>query len=68
MRYQAVGPSEGGDDDPMEEPAVPATDEQVLLQRLEKWTQYRITVSAFTVIGMGPESEPLICRTDEDGT
>lgn len=70
MRYQVVGPSEGGSDDgePTEEPAVPATAEQVLLQRLEKWTQYRITVSAFTVIGPGPESEPLICRTDEDGT
>lgn len=70
MHYQVVGPSEGGSDDgvPMEEPTVPATEEQVLLQRLEKWTQYRITVSAFTVIGPGPESEPLICRTDEDGT
>lgn len=70
MRYQVVGLSEGGSDDgeAMEEPTVPATEEQVLLQRLEKWTQYRITVSAFTVIGAGPESEPLICRTDEDGT
>lgn len=68
MRYQVVGLSEGGSDDgeAMEEPTVPATEEQVLLQRLEKWTQYRITVSAFTVIGPGPESEPQICRTDED--
>lgn len=70
VRYQLVGPSEVGSDDgePTEEPTVPATDEQVLLQRLEKWTQYHITVTAFTVIGPGPESEPLICRTDEDGT
>lgn len=70
MRYQVVGLSEGSSDDgeAMEEPTVPATEEQVLLQRLEKWTQYRITVSAFTVIGPGPESEPQICRTDEDGT
>ncbi|KAF3835237.1 hypothetical protein F7725_027795, partial [Dissostichus mawsoni] len=68
VRYQVVGTSEGGSEDgePLEEPTVPATDEQVLLQRLEKWTQYRITVSAFTEIGPGPESEPLICRTDED--
>ncbi|XP_031715592.1 receptor-type tyrosine-protein phosphatase S isoform X4 [Anarrhichthys ocellatus] len=68
VHYQVVGLSEGGSDDgePLEEPTVPATEEQVLLQRLEKWTQYRITVSAFTVIGPGPESEPLICRTDED--
>lgn len=68
--YQVVGSSEGGSDDeePMEEPTIPATEQQVLLQRLEKWTQYRITVSASTVVGPGPESEPLICRTDEDGT
>lgn len=70
VHYQVVGPSEGGSDDeePLEEPTIPATEEQVLLQRLEKWTQYRITVSASTVIGPGPESEPLMCRTDEDGT
>lgn len=70
VHYQVVGPSEGGSDDeePMEEPTIPATEEQVLLQRLEKWTHYRITVSASTVIGPGPESEPLMCRTDEDGT
>uniref|UniRef100_A0A8D3CLF9 protein-tyrosine-phosphatase n=1 Tax=Scophthalmus maximus TaxID=52904 RepID=A0A8D3CLF9_SCOMX len=68
VRYQVVGPPESGGDDgeTPEEPTVPATEEQVLLQRLEKWTQYHITVSAFTVIGPGPESEPLTCRTDED--
>ncbi len=70
VHYQVVGSSEGGSDneDAMEEPIIPATEERVLLQRLEKWTQYHITVSALTVIGSGPESEPLICRTDEDGT
>lgn len=69
MRYQVVGQSEGASDNEelLEEPMVPATEEQVLLQRLEKWTQYRVTVSASTVIGPGPESEPLVCRTDEDG-
>lgn len=45
-----------------------ANEEQVLLQRLEKWTQYRISVAAFTLMGLGPESELLSCRTDEDGT
>ncbi|CAG5864127.1 unnamed protein product, partial [Menidia menidia] len=66
--YQVVGPSEGAGDntDLIEEPVVPPTEEQVLLQRLEKWTQYRVTVSASTMIGSGPESEALICRTDED--
>ncbi|XP_061634221.1 receptor-type tyrosine-protein phosphatase S isoform X5 [Phyllopteryx taeniolatus] len=68
VHYQVAEQSEGVGDyvEPMEEPTVPATEEQVLLQRLDKWTQYRITVSAFTVVGPGPESEPLICRTDED--
>ncbi|XP_061594497.1 receptor-type tyrosine-protein phosphatase S isoform X2 [Cololabis saira] len=68
VRYQVVGPSEGAGDstEPMEEPMVPPSEEQVLLQRLEKWTQYHITVSASTLVGRGPESEPLMCRTDED--
>ncbi|XP_068176442.1 receptor-type tyrosine-protein phosphatase S isoform X3 [Antennarius striatus] len=68
VHYHVVGQSEGAndDDDPMEEPKILAPEEQTVLQRLEKWTQYRITVSAFTVIGSGPESEPLTCRTDED--
>lgn len=70
MRYQVVATSEGGGDDgePQEESTESAAEEQILLQRLEKWTQYSITVSAFTGVGPGPESEPLLCRTDEDGT
>lgn len=69
VHYRVISPSEGdSDDEAMEEPIIPATEERVLLQRLEKWTQYYITVSASTVIGPGPESEPLMCRTDEDGT
>lgn len=68
--YQVVGRSDGDSDDTvlMEENAIPASDEQVVLRRLEKWTQYRVTVSAATEIGSGPESEPTLCRTDEDGT
>ncbi|KAM9503504.1 receptor-type tyrosine-protein phosphatase S [Salvelinus alpinus] len=68
VRYQVVGASvEGGSaGEPMEEPAVLPNDEKVLLQKLEKWTQYSVTLAAFTEIGPGPESEPLLCRTDED--
>ncbi|XP_045543263.1 receptor-type tyrosine-protein phosphatase S isoform X17 [Salmo salar] len=70
VRYQVVGASVegggGGAGEPMEEPAVPPRVGQVLLQKLEKWTQYRVTLAAFTEIGPGPESEPLLCRTDED--
>lgn len=67
--YQLVGPSEGGgDEDFLQDATTSAGEEQVVLQRLEKWTQYRVSVSASTVVGPGPESEPLVCRTDEDGT
>uniref|UniRef100_A0A3P8YD34 protein-tyrosine-phosphatase n=1 Tax=Esox lucius TaxID=8010 RepID=A0A3P8YD34_ESOLU len=68
VRYQVVGASVegGGVGEPMEEPAVPPSEGRLLLQKLEKWTQYRITLAAFTEIGPGPESEPLLCRTDED--
>lgn len=68
--YQVVGRSEGDSDDKelMEENEIPASEEQVVLRRLEKWTQYRVMVSAATEIGPGPESEPKFCRTDEDGT
>lgn len=68
--YQVAGPPDGGsvDEDFLQEAPTSASEEQVVLQRLEKWTQYRVSVSASTVVGPGPESEPLICRTDEDGT
>ncbi|TNM87907.1 hypothetical protein fugu_006128, partial [Takifugu bimaculatus] len=68
VHYQVLGPSDGGsvDQDFLQEASTSASEEQVVLQRLEKWTQYRVSVSASTVVGPGPESEPLICRTDED--
>ncbi|KAJ0032563.1 hypothetical protein NQD34_002644 [Periophthalmus magnuspinnatus] len=69
VRYQVVGGAEGGagdDGDVMEEASVSVAEEQVLLQRLEKWTQYSVSVSALTAVGAGPESEPMVCRTDED--
>lgn len=43
------------------------TTNQILLESLEKWTEYRITVVAHTKVGPGPESSPVIIRTDEDG-
>ncbi|XP_041430062.1 protein tyrosine phosphatase receptor type D S homeolog isoform X12 [Xenopus laevis] len=39
---------------------------QYLLEQLEKWTQYRIIVIAYTDVGPGPESSPILIRTDED--
>ncbi|KAM9461795.1 receptor-type tyrosine-protein phosphatase S isoform 7-T9 [Clarias gariepinus] len=44
----------------------PATSTEITLQRLEKWTSYRVSVAAATAVGSGPESVVLTCRTDED--
>lgn len=46
---------------------IPPTTNQILLESLEKWTEYRIAVVAHTEVGPGPESSPVIVRTDEDG-
>lgn len=51
-----------------EELQAPATSTEIMLQRLEKWTSYRVSVAAATAVGPGPESVALTCRTDEDGT
>ncbi|XP_035276849.1 receptor-type tyrosine-protein phosphatase S-like isoform X2 [Anguilla anguilla] len=64
VHYQVAGEEDGAE--AMEKPAVPPTSGEVLLQELEKWTQYRVTVAAFTSKGPGPESQPILCRTDED--
>ncbi|KAJ8418939.1 hypothetical protein AAFF_G00004380 [Aldrovandia affinis] len=64
VRYQVGGAETSAE--PMEEPAVPPSTGAVLLQGLEKWTQYHVTVAAFTNKGTGPASQPLLCRTDED--
>ncbi|XP_072560268.1 receptor-type tyrosine-protein phosphatase S-like isoform X5 [Paramormyrops kingsleyae] len=64
VRHRVAGAEAGGE--PTEEPPVPPTEGQLLLQGLEKWTQYEVTVAAFTNKGPGPESPPLLCRTDED--
>uniref|UniRef100_A0A7M4EXW5 Receptor-type tyrosine-protein phosphatase S n=1 Tax=Crocodylus porosus TaxID=8502 RepID=A0A7M4EXW5_CROPO len=45
---------------------IPPTTNQILLESLEKWTEYRIAVVAHTEVGPGPESSPVIVRTDED--
>ncbi|PIO37329.1 hypothetical protein AB205_0193210 [Aquarana catesbeiana] len=36
------------------------------IKDLEKWTEYRVWVRAHTDVGAGPESPPVIVRTDED--
>jgi hypothetical protein len=34
---------------------------------LDRWTEYKVWVQAFTQVGDGPRSELLLVRTDEDG-
>lgn len=37
------------------------------ISNLEKWTEYKVWVRAHTDVGPGPESNPVLVRTDEDG-
>lgn len=46
---------------------VPAQQRQTLVERLEKWSWYNITIAASTASGAGPSSLAVLCRTDEDG-
>lgn len=46
---------------------IPPEISQYLLGNMEKWTEYRVTVTAHTDVGEGPESLPQLIRTEEDG-
>ncbi|XP_067353340.1 protein tyrosine phosphatase receptor type Db isoform X15 [Channa argus] len=46
--------------------AIPLENSPYLLENLEKWTEYGITVRAQTEAGEGPESLQLLIRTEED--
>ncbi|KAJ8262302.1 hypothetical protein GJAV_G00164920 [Gymnothorax javanicus] len=45
---------------------LPPESSQHLLENLEKWTEYRVSVNAHTDVGPGPESLSVLIRTDED--
>ncbi|XP_056427663.1 receptor-type tyrosine-protein phosphatase S isoform X4 [Hyla sarda] len=51
---------------PKEVKDIPPQTTEILLEALEKWTEYRISVVAHTAVGPGPESSPVVVRTDED--
>ncbi|XP_045155995.1 receptor-type tyrosine-protein phosphatase S [Echinops telfairi] len=63
VRYRPLGSE---DPEPKEVNGIPPTATQILLEALEKWTDYRITTVAHTEVGPGPESSPVVVRTDED--
>ncbi|KAG8455154.1 hypothetical protein GDO86_001382 [Hymenochirus boettgeri] len=54
------------DNKPHEVIGITSEKKQYLLENLEKWTQYRISMIAYTDVGPGPESSPILIRTDED--
>ncbi|XP_077445123.1 receptor-type tyrosine-protein phosphatase delta-like isoform X18 [Stigmatopora argus] len=45
---------------------IPPESSRYLLEHLEKWTVYHVTVTAHTDAGAGPESTPQLVRTEED--
>ncbi|NXI91541.1 PTPRD phosphatase, partial [Psophia crepitans] len=57
---------DGEDVKPHEILGISSDNTQYLLEQLEKWTEYRISVTAHTDVGPGPESLAVLIRTDED--
>ncbi|XP_013888308.1 receptor-type tyrosine-protein phosphatase S isoform X2 [Austrofundulus limnaeus] len=67
LKYQKVsGAGGGGQGLEVTAPPVPAHLEQTVLEGLEKWSWYNMTVAASTAEGAGPTSPTVVCRTDED--
>lgn len=64
IQYAAT---EGEDTTARQISSIPPESTQYLLENLDKWTDYRVTVTAHTDVGEGPESLPQLIRTDEDG-
>lgn len=59
--------SEGEDTTTQQITGIPPESSEYLLENLEKWTEYQVTVTAHTDVGAGPESLPQLIRTEEDG-
>lgn len=68
LRYQRVSGAGGGGQGPeMKGLPIPAQQGQTVLEGLEKWSWYNLTMAASTAEGTGPRSPAVLCRTDEDG-
>lgn len=67
LKYQRVSGAGGGQGQEVTAPPIPAYFEQIVLEGLEKWSWYNVTVAASTAEGTGPTSPTVVCRTDEDG-
>lgn len=64
VQYTAT---EGEDKAPRQISNIPPDSSQYLLENLDKFTEYRVSVTAHTDMGAGPESPPQLVRTEEDG-
>lgn len=68
LRYQRVtGAGGGGQGQEMKGLPVLAHQGHTIIEGLEKWSWYNISMAASTTEGAGSSSPPLLCRTDEDG-
>ena len=68
LRYQRVsGAGGGGQGQEVKGLPIPARQGQTVVEGLEKWSWYNITMAASTAKGIGPNSPAVLCRTDEDG-
>ncbi|XP_054624648.1 receptor-type tyrosine-protein phosphatase S-like isoform X2 [Dunckerocampus dactyliophorus] len=67
LRYRRVSGSGGrGQGQEVNGLPIPAQQGNTLVEGLEKWSWYNITMAASTSEGIGPNSSPVLCRTDED--
>ncbi|KAM9844575.1 receptor-type tyrosine-protein phosphatase S-like [Aulostomus maculatus] len=68
LRYQRVsGAGSKGQGQEVKGLRIPAQQQgQTVVEGLEKWSWYNITVAASTSEGAGPNSPAVLCRTDED--
>lgn len=64
VQYAAT---EGEDTAPRQISGIPPGSPQYLLENLDKFTEYLVSVTAHTDVGAGPESPPQLVRTEEDG-
>uniref|UniRef100_A0A8C2CN70 protein-tyrosine-phosphatase n=1 Tax=Cyprinus carpio TaxID=7962 RepID=A0A8C2CN70_CYPCA len=65
VRYGVSG-SDAGEFDSLQTLRLEPDSGQTLLTGLRRWSLYRVTVTAITEQGSGPESTAVECRTDED--
>ncbi|XP_028832631.1 receptor-type tyrosine-protein phosphatase F-like isoform X4 [Denticeps clupeoides] len=66
VRYTLSYQATNGEDTERQEADVMADATSYVLEGLEKWTEYQVSVRAHTDVGPGPESSPVKVRTNED--